>query len=272
MGTDVAMRHLVLIALAASLALPAHGLVVAGSPQERYTRIPALDPGWAHVGSLSGPSAIYLGNGWVLTAWHVGIGEVDFGGVTYPPVEGSRVQLESFGRPAEKADLALFRIDPAPDLPVLRLRERSPSVGTRLILIGHGRGRGEPLTWRGHLGYRWSAEHRKRWGTNSVQSLPFDIGRANTLTRCFIVAFDRSGTRHEAQAAVGDSGGAAFARGRDGWELAGVLFSIGFYPSQVAATALFGNVTSVADVSYYREQILRRVAPRPSKPGEGARD
>ncbi len=105
-----------------------------------------------------------------------------------------------------------------------------------------------------------------------MQSLPFDIGRANTLTRCFIVAFDRSGTRHEAQAAVGDSGGAAFARGRDGWELAGVLISIGSFPSQAAETALFGNVTNVADVSYYREQILRRVAPRPSKPGEGARD
>ncbi len=266
METDLAMRHLIPMALAASLALPAYGLVVTGGPQERYARIPALDPGWAHVGSRGGPSAIYLGNGWVLTAEHVGIGEVDFGGVRYAAVEGSRVQLDAFGRRAAKADLALFQIDPAPDLPVLPLRERSPAVGTRLILIGLGRGRGEPIAWRGHLGYRWSEESRMRWGTNSVHSLPFDVGRANTLTRCFVVAFDRSGTRHEAQAAVGDSGGAAFARGRDGWELAGVLFSIGSYPSQAAETALFGNVTNVADVSYYREQILRRVAPRPSKP------
>ncbi len=128
METDLAMRHLIPIALAASLALPAYGLVVAGRPQERYARIPALDPGWAHVGSRGGLGAIYLGNGWVLTARHVGIGEVDFGGVTYPPVEGSMVQLEAFGRPAAKADLVLFQIDPAPDLPVLRLRERSPSV------------------------------------------------------------------------------------------------------------------------------------------------
>ena len=49
------------------------------------TSAPSPDPGWDHVGVASGLTAVYLGDGWVLTAAHVGVGPVDFGGTLYDP-------------------------------------------------------------------------------------------------------------------------------------------------------------------------------------------
>jgi len=63
-------------------------------------------------------------------------------------------------------------------------------------------------------------------------------------------------TEHEAQVAVGDSGGAVFTKSRDGWELAGILFAANTYSEQPPETALFGNVSLAADLSHYRDQIL----------------
>jgi hypothetical protein len=36
------------------------------------TTAPASDPGWSNVGDRGGLSAVYVGNGWVLSAGHVG--------------------------------------------------------------------------------------------------------------------------------------------------------------------------------------------------------
>src|SRR5271157_166277 len=52
-------------------AAPARALVVIGS--ENGSR-PSNDPGWSNVGAPSLASRIFLGNGWMLTASHVGAG------------------------------------------------------------------------------------------------------------------------------------------------------------------------------------------------------
>jgi hypothetical protein len=66
----------------------------------------------------------------------------------------------------------------------------------------------------------------------------------------------------------GDSGGALFIKNGSIWELAGVLYAIGPYPSQPDATALqgkvsqpIGNLTYSVDLSVYRDQIIALTRP-----------
>jgi hypothetical protein len=251
------MRRLLALCLAVLLAGPAFALVVDGEDDELQRRPPKRDPGWAHVGRRGRTSAIYLGDGWVLTARHAGFGDVVFDAVTYPALPGSWIQLDALGGDGAKADLVLFRIDPAPNLPALPLGEKSPAFASRVLLIGYGRGRSEPLEWQGIPGFRWGPESVKRWGTNRVYSNDLDIAGPNSITRCFQMDFSHHGTVHEAQATTGDSGGAVFAKRGGEWRLAGVLLSIGSVPGQHFHTSLYGNTTNAADLSYYRRQILR---------------
>jgi hypothetical protein len=110
-----------------------------------------------------------------------------------------------------------------------------------------------------------------RWGTNTVEGLPFLLPyppvNPNTFTMAFATDFDEPGptqTAHECQASVGDSGGATFASTGTGWELAGILFLIGTYQDQPGGTALYGNEIYSVDLSSYRDQILAVMMPEPS--------
>lgn len=237
-------------------AAPAAALVVDGRDSSVAERPPPHDPGWAHVGSLGAVSAIYLGDGWILTASHAGMGPVKLDGVSYPPVPESRIWLDMPGQPGVKSDLALFRIHPAPPLPRLEIQQTPPTRGSRVLMIGMGHGRGEPVAGAPPIGYAWRPGHVKRWGTNRVSAAGEEVlGPGKRVTRCFSTDFSRSGTRHEAQAAVGDSGGAVFVKDADGYRLAGVMISIHTDPGQPERTALYGNATYSADLSAYGAQI-----------------
>jgi hypothetical protein len=264
------MARIVVFALVLGLAASAAALVVDGPNTQRSELPPQDDPGWAHVGRRAGTSAIYLGRGWVLTAKHVGVGDVLFDGTTYPPVVQSTVWLSAPGGGGRKADLVLFRVDPAPELEPLAVRGRTPPPGAFALLVGYGVGRAQPAEWRGVGGFRGARGGVKRWGTNMVQATRIDVpGPNGTVTRCFQTDFSRHGTPHEAQAAHGDSGGAVFIRGVNQWKLAGVMVSVGGLPEQQADAAYYGNVTHVADLSVYRPQIQRAMSagdPAASQP------
>jgi hypothetical protein len=257
------MHRLLVIALSLLLTSPAAALIVDASDEERFERPPKNDPGWAYVGQRGSTSAVYLGNGWVLGVRHGGPGDLVLDGVTYPAVPKSMVQLVKPGAKDTKADLILFRVDPAPDLPELPLREEPLHFGTHVTFIALGQGRGEAIEWQGLAGFRWKPPAVKRWGTNRVYAGGIDVTVANTtwITRCFQTDFSPHGTPHETQAAVGDSGGAVFAKGLRGWELAGLLVSIAGSTEQEPKTALYGNVTNAADLGYYRPQILKVIRP-----------
>ena len=209
---------------------------------------------------------IYVGHGWVLSAAHVGLGDVVLGGVTYPALSGSRIVLIHSG--TTEADLELFRIDPAPSLPSLPIRASEPAVDDPVIMIGNGRDRGDALSVfpppSVDDGYYWDSSRAMRWGTNVVDSIEPDLDNGSRVTHSFATSFSRSGTVDECQAANGDSGGAVFIKNAGTWELAGVMHSIGVFAEQVddlAETALYGNLTYAADLSKYRTQILDIVTP-----------
>jgi hypothetical protein len=246
-------------------ATPASALVIDSATDsatsDPTTRAPAPDPGWANVGMRGATTAIYLGNGWVITANHVGAGDIVLGGVTYRAVPESARRLGE-GGPLPLPDLIVFRIEPHPDLPALRIRPGPPEVGNRVLMIGAGRERGARIHWGGQSGWSWSLRSGMRWATNRVHAIGFEVVAGGTRTPSFSLCFDRGETRYEAQAALGDSGGAVFIRRRGQFELAGVLVAILGYPGQPAETALYGNFSTAADLSVHRRFLVELLAQR----------
>lgn len=155
--------------------------------------------GWDYVGRVGddilGASGLYLGNGWVLTAKHVGIREYYLGGNVYTPVPGARVD---FGN----TDLLLFKVFDAPDLPQLALAGSMTQNGANTVLIGHG-------SIASGVGDRV-----KSWGEANVIA-------SNSST------FTTGGTG--AVGISGDSGGAGFIynAAQEKWELAGIMTHAG---------------------------------------------
>ena len=257
-------RVLALI-LPLAIAAVASGVIIDSGDGTGNVTAPSPDPGWANVGTCNGLSCVYLGDGWVLTANHVGPGDATFGGIPYPWVPGASVRLSN--PDTSLADLSLFKLaQPFPALPSLSIRTTSPPLGTSLILIGFGRNRGAADTWVNpspppatFSGYYWGAGVSQRWGTNSVQDVNAELYEPSFGTRLFGTEFDHTGpghTTHESQAAVGDSGGAAFAWNGSSYDLAGTLIGILFFSGQPAETAAYMNATLAADLSVYRNEIV----------------
>ena len=237
-------------------------LVIESDAGEASRRAPAPDPGWANVGLRGVMTAVYLGNGWVITALHVGAGDVVLGGVTYRAVPESAIRLgRGSGPPA--SDLVVFRIEPRPELPSLRIRPTPPKVGDRALLIGAGCPRGERTSWNEQAGWTWGPHTSTlRWGTNRVAMVGLDVRAGGNVTPGFAVRFDPGETRFEAQAAVGDSGGAVFIPREGRFELAGVLIAIASNPGQPPNTALYGNFSTAADLSVFGDSLAALLLPQ----------
>jgi len=244
-----------------ALALPARALVVDGDP-EAALREPAPGSPVASVAKRGGTSAVYLGRGWVITAGHVGAGEIALGGASYPPVPGSWQPLRGGGSPP---DLGVFRVDPAPDLPPLEIARRGPEVGEALLLVACGYGRGERIEWEGRVGFRWDPVNVRRWGRNRVAAKGVVVPGSGVSTTAFATLFTL-GDPEEAQAALGDSGGGAFVLRGGSWQLAGILFSVQNHPGQPPQTSLEGNSSYAADLSRYREEIEALIGRRDEAP------
>jgi hypothetical protein len=187
----------------------------------------------------------------------VSAGNSEFGVTTYPLVPGSVVQLQN--PDTSLADLQVYRIDPSPSLPLLRIRSTTPSTGTNVTMIGKGYSRGAATTWMGINGYLWNSWNPMRWGTNQVAGTDF-IGTWTFHTT--FTKISQGGTTHEAQAAAFDSGGAVFIKNGSDWELAGLMVAVGVYGGQPDSTSLYGNETHAADLSIYRDQLIAITRPK----------
>lgn len=251
--------HLVLLLLVAPATC---ALVIESDAGDANTGPPAPDPGWANIGRRnSGYPAVYLGNGWVITALHVGVGDVVLGGVTHRALPESAIRLgKGDGPPA--TDLVVFRIEPRPDLPALPIRPTPPEVGDRALLIGAGCNRGERTSWNGHTGWTWGPISTMRWGTNRVALVGIDVPAGGNLTPGFALRFDPGETRFESQAAVGDSGGPVFIPRNGRYELAGILIAVAGFPGQPPNTAFYGNFSTAADLSVFGDSLAALVHPR----------
>ena len=274
---------LVAMCLARSAA-PARGVIIDTITGTGNTSAPADDPGWANVGVRGAGSGVYLGDRWVLSAHHVGAGSIVLGGTTYAVEANTAFRLTNGGAAGKTAstDLVMFRLATDPGLPMLPIAATTPASGAGLTMIGAGRDRGAfktwsvdtgttPWTWTetavspNFAGYQWGSSRTMRWGTNTVSGSGWintgtTKGDAFVFGTTFNFAPDYS---TEAQAAEGDSGGAAFYKNGSTWELSGIMLAVDSFSGQPSETAVFGNNTFMADLSFYRPQIMA-VVPEPA--------
>jgi len=133
------------------------------------------------------------------------------------------------------------------------------------LLIGYGKVRDKVVEFEGdqrsEFAFLWSKKGEKRWATNRVSAGDITVTQENLMTKTFVFEFDEpfsaGATRHEAQAAVGDSGGGVFVK-RDGeWKLAGLMVSVAGTLHSPENASSYGDRTHAADLTHYREEILR---------------
>lgn len=210
--------------------------------------------GWDYVGRVGGASGVYLGNGWVLTAAHVGAGSFTLSGTTYSLVPGSSRGITNANG---TADLTLFQISGPPALPVLSLRSTAPSVasfsvtGSTVAMIGFGGGQG------------------KSWGANTVTLANQLINVNGAITSAFGTVYgsktyngpgNQSRTINNPATLVGgDSGGGGFIYNATAsrWELAGIHSAVGTLNTGE-------NYSFMVQLDVYRSQILSITAvPEP---------
>jgi len=244
------------------------------------TTAPADDPGWSNIGIKSGLGVVYLRNGWVITANHVGAGDILLDGGVYTFVPGTAVQLDDGA--GTLADLVVFGITPLPTVADLPVRTNTSLPTVEVIMAGRGRDRGAATdsddlgVWTAppsnpvpaRTGYYWGPTTDLRWGTNNIEG-HWILSPSDTISH--YTYFDEAGpdyTTHESQATIGDSGGAVFAKEGLTWELSGIIWAIAPFNGQTPNTsALYGNATLIADLSAYSADInaITAVAvPEPS--------
>ena len=232
------------------MASTAMAVLISSGDGSGNTTAPPSDPGFANVGDVNGLTGVYVRNGWVLTANHVGEHPIILGGVTYQPIAGSSIRFQNAD--LTYADLRAFKLATRPPLPDLLVTNNSARVNTALTLIGNGRNRGTATQWMGVDGWEWGSGRTIRWGTNRIGL----VGNVSLNTHAFWVYFDESGTTHEADIVTGDSGGAAFASSGQTAELVGILFARGGFQDQPGSTSLYGNAGLIVDLFQYRDDIL----------------
>jgi len=226
---------------------------------------PPDDPGWANLGTRGSTTVVYLGRRWVLTANHVGVGDVVFEGQTYSAVPGSKVRFEN--PDTSQADLIVFKLFGDPELPRLEIPNFAPMVGDPVTDIGHGRNRGAATTFMGLGGYIWGSGNSMRWGTNIISAVDLLVTSTYSFSTTFTDPLDPSATVDESAGANGDSGGAAFTKVGGAWYLAGILFAISQYTDQPTNTSIYDNKLYAADLSFYRDDILAVIEQRSCSDG-----
>jgi hypothetical protein len=170
--------------------LPDMGWAVVVSTTQGNTTFPTDDPGWNNVGVLNRSSAVYLGDRWVLTAAHVGVGTVTFSGLgSFAAAPETRIALTNpIGSGLTKpTDLILFQLTEDPGLPPVRVARQTPATGDEVVAIGNGlarqdetaqwnvRQQGSEWTWTetvgqgDYQGFHAVGPSIMRWGTNLIE-------------------------------------------------------------------------------------------------------
>ncbi len=265
--------------------------MVALSNDPMYTQAPASnDFGFANVGTVHNTiagipaSGVYLGDGWVITAFHnvtsngsnFAFGPVTFGGFAYAADPSTATRLHNPDN--SLADLAMFRLTSDPPLLGASLSGSTPARNTAVRMMGNGLDRelnetGWDASWVEvgpagvHQGYDLISSRTMRWGTNAISTNASSLVTLNTgfgTVRAFGLNFDRN--LGEAVATTGDSGGGVFVESGGSWQLAGIMVAVAPLSGQPAGTVAYDDVTYAANIATYRAEIQETMAlvPEPS--------
>lgn len=215
--------------------------------------------GWNYVGQVGGAndaSGVYLGNGWVITAGHVGPHDFTLDANTYAYTGYSYTNFTyTNGQTTEYADINLFRVATTSTVGNSLLPTNNISLvpnykvsGNTVVMIGNGDS---------------DAGRQKSWGINTVTANNFllPLGGGSPYTSVdFETAYGTNayGTTNTATLVNGDSGGGDFAYGGTNWYLIGIN------------EALSGKDSYFVNLGYYQPQIqtvMASAVPEPSTYG-----
>lgn len=266
-----------------ALAGTAHAVVVLSGASN--TSAPAGQPYFDNMGAVGGATGIYLGNRWVLSAAHVAPSlpaSATFGGMAYATQAGTFHRIGNPGGSGLSAltDIVLFRLASDPGLPSLSIAASAPTVGADVMMIGRGRTQENAMTywevtenpetnddvWTERTppdplinasGFKTTEPRTMRWGENEVAAVSLTENYGFGDVRSFTTAFDDGAKIHEAQGIAGDSGGAVLYHNGSAWLLSGMMVAVSTFEKQPSYTAVLGNETLMADLSYYRSGILQ---------------
>lgn len=249
------LAHLAVCALGLWIQPPeAHAVLIDSGDGTGNTTAPANDPGFDHIAVIKGLSGVYLQGGWLLTAHHVGSGNIELNGVTYDVVPGSFQRVPSSS--GDTPDLALIKLSGDAGLSPMTLATQTPPTSSELILIGHGRSRGTATTWSGLGGWNLAYPFVMRWGSNRIVDPSTTVFDTESFSMEFNAPGDPTYTAYEAVATLGDSGGGVFHETGTGWVLAGIMFSVSRETNQPSTTSLYTNNVFAVDIANYRNDIL----------------
>lgn len=246
-------------------------VIVAGGDGTQNTTSPAGGQGWDYVGRINHATkysgVTYISNNWFITANHIKVLDnptgVILGGSTYSIDPNSWTRLKNSAN--GDADLTMFRVvGGTVGLPGLTVRSSATSNGSGLTMIGNGMDRAATqTTWNSswveggkptaYTGYKWFSTANKRWGTNTKDLDAGLVSSSYGATDMYYTDFDN--TTAQGQGAMYDSGGGVFYNNGGDWELAGIMLATAQYGNQPSSTAVYGNLTYMADMQYYAAQI-----------------
>lgn len=232
--------------------------------------------------SLSG-SAVYLGNGYMLTANHVSMRSfVTFdNGSTYIARDLSYTPQQV----APNVDMKIFRLAQDPGVTPVNLLETGSELASVVTLVGGGVGR-DPSTPVDSDVVPWGNSGptaAKRWGENVLEPLVVNLGyQSGSYEALFTVAGSSNpGTVQtgvgdtEAGATLFDSGSALFQNIVGQWFLIGLTTSVSTNGSTTFDEDTFavvnntliidgGDLTFYARVSSYADNINAIIIPEPA--------
>ena len=281
------MRRLFLTVFAGMLAgaVPANALVLWGLDNTANRSDPGTGAPWGAVakvvnasGSLLSGSAVYLGNGYLLTANHVTM-DLTYSFVTFDQVEFFSIDptfndgVRSYGKQiASGVDMAVFKLTsiPVSATAATMLSSASEQVASA-TLIGWGVGR-DPSIPVASTNVTWgdATTSDKRWGVNEPKF-------SGTNPYAFIGAiagatgaeFDPDGLGDsEASATLYDSGSGLFQKIGSNWYLIGLTTAVegggsSVYGNDTASGSGRGTANYFVRVSGYDEQVTALI-PEPS--------
>jgi hypothetical protein len=245
----------IVLAAASTDVRDAQAVLISTGDGTGNTTAPANDPGFANVGVVNVLSGVYVRNGWVVTANHVGEGPITLAGTSWAPIPGSKVRITNAS--GTGADLMAFKLQERPALPDLLVTSTAPAINESVTLVGNGYDRGSATTFSGIDGWNWGTTRSLRWGTNRIEQRTF---LSDLQTQAFSITFDdlNGGPPglHEADVINGDSGGAVFRGSGSSAELIGILFARAGYVDQPTSTSIYGNHGYAVDLHHYRADLL----------------
>ncbi len=273
-----------LVLLAASV-LPARALVLWNLDNSANQTDPGTGAPWGAVakvvnssGSLLSGSAVYLGDGYLLTANHVTM-DLTYSFVTFDEVEFFAIDpayndgARTYGKQvATGVDMAVFKLTSIPasataaTLLPTAIEQIAPAT---LVGWGVGRSGGSPLESTNAV---WGAADtsKKRWGVNTPKAVgtdPYDY--VITIAGATGPDFDPDGLGNaEAGVTLYDSGSGLFQEIGGNWYLIGITTTtedVGStdFGNDSASGAGRGDADYFARISSYDEQITALV-PEPS--------